>query len=72
MLKNLKAEMVRNDVSIAAIAKEIKKSNRGVRDNLNGKYEFDFSEAVAIRDAFFPDMTLEYLFASEDKQVKAD
>ena len=72
MLKNLKAEMVRNDVSIAAIAKKIKKSDRGVRDKLNEKYEFDISEAMTIRSEFFPDMTLEYLFASEDKQVKAD
>lgn len=65
MLKNLQAEMVRNGVQVASIAKTIKKSDRTVRDKIGGRYEFTIPEAFAIRDAYFSGMTLEYLFNAE-------
>lgn len=63
MLSNLRAEMIRYNVSIAKIAQVIGKTDRSVRDKVNGKYEFSVPEAGLIRDTFFPGMSLEYLFA---------
>ena len=64
MLKNLKAEMERHDVTVDDIRLLINKTDRCVRDKVNGKTGFTFSEALKIRDAFFSGMSLEYLFAS--------
>lgn len=65
MLRNLQAEMVRNGVTSSNLASAIKKTDRSVRDKLAGKSYFGIDEAINIRDAFFPGMTLEYLFAQE-------
>lgn len=32
---------------------------------INGKYAFTLNEAFAIRDAYFPGMEIEYLFAAD-------
>ena len=63
MLSNLKAEMARYRVSILDVAKAIGKTDRGARDKVDGKTEFTFREAEAVRDKFFSGNTLEYLFA---------
>ena len=63
MLRNLKAEMVRTDLSVAEMSQTINKSDQTTRDKLAGKSDFSISEAFRIRDAHFPDMDLEYLFA---------
>lgn len=62
MLRNLSAEMARNGVTNADLAKVINKTERKVRDSVAGKFEFKVSEAFDIRDRFFPNMTMEYLF----------
>lgn len=69
MLNNLRAEMVRHGVSVTDIAKEIGRSDRTVRDKIKGKGEFSMPEAEAIRNAFFPEMSLEYLFARDANQT---
>ena len=63
MLSNLKAEMARYRVSILDVAEAIGRSDRAVRDKVDGKTEFSFREAEAVRDKFFTGITLEYLFA---------
>ena len=59
--------MVRNGVSVMAIANEIGKTDRTVRDKLSGKCEFYITEAMAIKTRFFPDMSFEYLFTDSSK-----
>lgn len=63
MLQNLRAEMARHNISSNEIAKCIGKTDRNVRDKLNGKYEFSIQDAKKVRDKFFPDLSLEYLFS---------
>lgn len=63
MLNNLKAEMGRHGVTVEDIRLLINKTDRCVRDKINGKTGFSFSEAIKIRDAFFCGLSLEYLFA---------
>lgn len=71
MLSNLKAEMARADVTIYAVAKAIGKGERTVRERIKGNGYFSVSDAITVRDAFFPGMELEYLFARADQQNSA-
>lgn len=63
MCLNLKAEMMKNNITLSDIARSIHKTDRSVRDKINGKGDFTWSEANSIRDDFFPGASLEYLFA---------
>lgn len=60
---NLKAEMARNGVTVGAIAELLGVRFGTISDKINGRTNFYFHEARKIRDHFFPDLTLEYLFA---------
>ena len=62
MLYNLRAEMARYGISSADIAIAIGKSERSVRDKINGKHQFSVPEAREIKDKFFSGMSIEYLF----------
>lgn len=63
MFPNLKAEMARIGVTSADISRVVRKTDRNIRDKISGKGDFTLSEITSIRDAFFPGMSLEYLFA---------
>lgn len=63
MLRNLKAEMARSGLRTDDLVKAINKSEKAVRMKITGESSFTFPEALTIRSTFFPDLTLEYLFA---------
>ena len=65
-MKNLQAEMKRNGLSVMDISRVIHRTERSTRDKVNGNRAFTFPEVIAIRDAFFPSMRLEYLFNDEN------
>ena len=65
MLVNLKAEMVRNQITTEMIMHTLGRSAKTTRDKINGKTGLYMDEAVKIRDEFFPDLSLEYLFAPQ-------
>lgn len=69
MLKNLLAEMIRRDVTRQQIADSISVSYGTALTKINGNYEFTVEEARKIKEEFFPDLTIEYLF---DKSMKKD
>ena len=72
MLSNLKAEMARADVKLCAVAEVIGKGERTVRERIKGNGYFSVPEAIAVRDTFFPGISLEYLFArTETAQASA-
>ena len=54
--------MARNGVTRAQVAKVIGKSYNHVREKINGKYEFEYGEALKIQEELFPDVDLKYLF----------
>lgn len=60
--KNLEAEMVRLRISRKDIANLINCSYRTIHARFNGENSWTYDECVTIRDEFFPDMSLEYLF----------
>lgn len=69
MLSNLKAEMARNGIKPRQIADLLGVRLATVYDKLNGKYSFTFSEALAIKETYFPEENLEFLF-KHDKQTE--
>lgn len=69
MLRNLRAEMVRSDVKPKDIASLLKVRDATVYDKLNGHYEFSFNEALKIKRRYFPNLELEYLFATSENQT---
>lgn len=66
MLQNLSAEMKRYGVSPNDISRVTKKSERSIRLKISGKNAFSYPDAAAVRDALFPGLSLEYLFARPD------
>lgn len=63
---NLSAEMARNGVSVDDLAAALKRDRNTVYGKLKRRRGTDFrtSEAFAIRDRFFPGLTVDYLFAN--------
>ena len=62
MLRNLKAEMARNEITAKDIHKVIGKSEKTARAKIEGETPLSLPEAFAIRDQLFPGLSLEYLF----------
>lgn len=65
---NLEAEMKRKKISRRDIAELLGVSYRTIHSRFNGESEWSYSECVKIRDEYFPDMELAYLFATETKE----
>lgn len=68
MLRNLKAEMVRNNIKTKDIAELLGVRDATVYDKLNGHYDFSFNEALTIKRKFFPKYDLEYLFDNQENK----
>lgn len=62
MLQNLVAEMARSGVKNKEIAEALSLNEKTVFNKIHGNSDFSFPETEAIRDTFFPDKDLEYLF----------
>lgn len=59
---NLVAEIARKGIKKGAIAQTANMSTKTLRGKIVGMSDFYLREATVIRDTFFPDQTLEYLF----------
>jgi predicted transcriptional regulator len=62
-LYNLKAEMVRYGVRNGDIQNLLGCAEKTVRNKIDGETEFYLSEAIRVRDRFFPGLSLEYLYS---------
>lgn len=65
-VENLEAEMKRKKISRSDIASLLGLSYRTIHSRFNGESEWGCSECVKVRDTYFPDKTLDYLFATEE------
>ena len=65
-VENLEAEMKRKKISRSDIASILGLSYRTIHSRFNGESEWGYSECVKVRDTYFPDKTLDYLFATEE------
>lgn len=66
MYSNLRAEMARKGIKVKDLAELLGVRRTTVSDKINGKYRFYYDEAKKIKETFFPDLDLEYLFDSDD------
>lgn len=67
-MRNLSAEMARYGVRNADIQDLLSCTDKTVRNKIDGVTEFSVAEALKIRDAFFPGMRIEYLFATANEK----
>lgn len=68
---NLAAEMTRLRVRPKDIAEYLGIHVNGVYLTINGKREISVDRAISIRDHFFPDLSIDYLFQIEDERKPA-
>lgn len=68
MYNNLRAEMARKGLTIQDLADTLGVRYATVCDKLNGKYRFYYDEAKKIKDTFFPECEIEYLFERHQNQ----
>lgn len=61
-MNNLEAEMKRIGITRSDIAKLINVSYRTVHSRFNGESQWQYAECILIRDTYFPDKELSYLF----------
>lgn len=64
---NLKAEMARVEIKQRHIADVLGISVKSVSDRLRGKQKFKVHEAIKIRDSYFTDKTIDYLFSDKEE-----
>lgn len=69
MYSNLRIEMIKKNITVTDIAKTLNKRRSTVGDKINGKYRMHVDEAFAIKDAFFPESSIDYLFDASDQSV---
>ncbi len=63
MYRNLVGEMAKNKVTNKQVSLEIKVTTRAVRNKIYGVSDFTWKEAIKIKEKFFPELELTYLFA---------
>lgn len=62
---NLAAEIARRGIVKRRIAETACMSYRNFYEKMNGLSPFNWNEVCAIQETFFPDVSKEYLFATE-------
>ncbi len=69
MYPNLDAELARIGIKRADVARELFNGRTAtVTDKFNGKYPLLLSEAIKIKETYFPELELGYLFDIEEKE----
>ena len=64
---NLKGEIAKRGITQSEIAALLKMHPNTVSNKINGDSSFSIEEAFKIKQAFFPEMDLSYLFDSEKR-----
>lgn len=70
LFPNLKAEIARKAIKEKDIAKKIGLSAKTFSSRMTGRSDFTLREMMAIKKHFFPDLSLEYLFATDDEKER--
>lgn len=69
MFLNLNAEMARKKMNIKALSFKTGIPYESLKNKMSGATEFKRSEMIAIK-AIFPEYSLDYLFDTEEREVK--
>lgn len=72
MYNNLKTELEKKKIEIIKVALVTNLDREVLMNKLNGKKCFTIMEAQIIRDTFFPECSIDYLFqTTENQELKA-
>ena len=71
LFPNLDAELARRNIKRSDIARDLYRGRvASVSDKLNGKYPLSIEEALMIKNKYFPNLKLDYLFdIKEDASI---
>lgn len=69
MYPNLNAEMARKNIVNADLQKLFGLTERTIRNRLAGTAPFTWPEVIKMRDTFFPEHSVEFLMAKDDKKA---
>jgi plasmid maintenance system antidote protein VapI len=69
MYKNLAAEMARYDITTKMIADCLGVNERTVRNYLSGRTQISWPDVIKIKNEFFPDLEISYLFATTSEKT---
>ena len=69
MFPSLRAEMARYGLKIKDIAKLLGITPKTAQHKLSGKAHFTTNEMRKIRDTYFPNLTIDYLFFDANSRV---
>ena len=67
MYHNLRAEMARADVKVSDLAEALDITEKTASKKMRGETSFTIDECQIIRDTFFENCTLDYLFEKAEK-----
>ena len=68
MFPNLEAEMARSKINQLQMAEMLGVTPTTLSFKLNGKSSLSLKECVLIKQLMFPDKTLDYLFATDERK----
>lgn len=71
-VNNLEAEMKRKRISRNDIARHLGVSYRTIHSKFNGESQWQYTECISIRDTFFPEYDLSYLFPYSQKEPEKE
>lgn len=69
MYPNLRAEMARLSIGGNTISTKIGISNKAFSNKMVGKSEFTLAEIMKIKNSYFKDLSVEYLFQRSQKHT---
>ena len=69
MFRNLLAEMSRNRITRRDIADCLGVSEKTARNYINGISKISWCDTLKIKNTFFPELSLEYLFETPKKNL---
>ena len=67
MFPNLRAEIARQNLSVAGLARLIGMKQTTMADKYHGRSKFSLDDALAIKEALGLDMSLEELFQTDEE-----
>ncbi len=63
---NLKGEMAKRSIKIEDIANVLQIHRNSASNKINGDTAFSIDEAVKVKEAFFPELSLKFLFEKQE------
>ncbi len=67
MYPNLEAELARNNITQINVSEVLNIRTSTTSDKMNGKTDFKLRECKKIKTTYFPNLGIEYLFATKDE-----